>query len=161
MGRVYTVTAEGMVLDNTVKGDLLVIQGADNKLFQVLSCTITQREQETATQARFRLLRRSTADTTSASGTVGVSKHNPGDANASFTCSMNRTASTPTLGTEAGIVGIANESLPNGVRYLPTPEERQVFCGAGQYFAVNMPDVHGVTGQNVTFDVSAVVEEFN
>lgn len=127
----------------------------------MLNCTITQYEPHILTQARFRLLRRSTADTTSATGTVGVAKHNRSDASAGFSCTMNRTASSPTLGTEAGVVAIANESLPKGVRYLPTPEERQLFCGSGQYFAVNMPYVHGVTGQNVTFDVAAVVEEFN
>lgn len=115
------------------EGDPLAIWGAAYPSFRVLNCTITQREQETATQARFRLLRRSTADTTAASGSVGGAKHNQSDASAGFSCTMNRTASSPTLGTEAGVVAIANESLPNGVRYLPTPEERQLFCGSGQY----------------------------
>lgn len=160
MGRVYTVTAEGIVLADTDKGDLLVLVGAANRPFQVLSCRVTQREQETATQARVRLVRRSTADTTAGSGTVGVSKHQASDAAAGFSGTMKRVATTPTLGTEAGVIHVTNDSLPNGMQYLPTPEERQLFAGTADYFCVNFPDGHGVPSQNVTFDVIAVVEEF-
>ena len=160
MGRVYTLTAEGMALTDALVGDLLLIQPVADRPFQILSCRITQREQETATQARIRLVRRSTIDTTAAAGTVTVTKHMTNDAAAAFTVTMNRTAATPTLGTESGVIAILNESLPNGFVYLPTPEERPIFVGAAEFFAVHLPSPHGVTGQTVTFDVHVVVEAF-
>jgi len=161
MARIFTLTAEGMALDNTVRGDLLVIQAGADRPFIVRRVEITQRTMDNATRFRSRLVRRSTADTTSsAGGTVAVSKAQKSSAAAGFTATMNRVAASPTLGTEAGVLGIGAQSLPNGVLYLPTPDELWMFCGTADYFCVEMPAIHGVTSTTVTFDVLAVLEEF-
>lgn len=159
MGRVITYTAEGMALGTTDKGDLVMLAGASNKPFEVLMVKITQRELETSSLCRFRLLERSSATTQAVvSGTVGVNKHQLSDATPGITATMNRVASSPTLGTVGRIIDVSNESLPVGVVYRPTP--REIFMLSGTWFCVEMADAHGVAATTLTFDVIVTVEEY-
>ncbi len=157
MGRIYTLTAEAISVTSSIFGDLLSVQGAANRPFIVHSCIVTQREEELALQARIRLVRRSAATSATASGTVGVSKHQATDASFGATLSMARLSATPGLGTETGRLYAGSESLPNGLVYRPTPQEIQMFCA--DFFCVELPAVTGL-GTTITVDVTAVVEEF-
>lgn len=159
MGRVVTFTAEGMALDATKKGDLIMLAGATNKPFEVLMVRVTQRELETSSLARFRLLERSAATTQAVvSGTVGVNKHQLSDSAPGITATMNRVADTPTLGAVGRILDTTSESLPVGMVYRPTP--REIFMLCGTWFCVELADPHAVAATTLTFDVVVTVEEY-
>ena len=161
MGRIYTFVAEGLALADNVSGDLLVLQAADNRPFQVVRSQVTQREQELAQQTRFRLVRRGGANGTPGAGTVTVAMHQKSDALTAAVASCNHTAMAPSLGAEVGVLDATSESLPNGYVYLPPLELRVFFCGVGDFFAINLPAPHGITGQVITFDVTVAIEEFD